>query len=401
MRSRPTARIPSAASCARCARLPSAAGASQASAAVRALARDAAAAHVGCAPDELRFASVGRAPRLERAGARSRPRSLARPSRTLPRRSRRDGARERREVNVFKPIHRLAIVNRGEAAMRCIRTVKALRALEGSELQVIALYTDPDRDAPFVRHADGRRAPADRRAARSPPTSITTRVLAPLRRDGADAVWPGWGFVAEDPQLRRSLDEAGIRFLGPSAETMRRLGDKIAAKLIAEPRRRSGLAVERRRGRERGAGRRARGAHRLSAGHQGLGGRRRPRHPRRRAPRTSSRPPSPRPRSEARDGLRRRPPLHRRRMVRAAATSRCRSSPTGTAWCSRSAAATARCSAGTRRSSKRRRRRGFRARAARASSSRRRDRARARGRLLGRRHRRVPRLATRASSSSR
>ena len=52
------------------------------------------------------------------------------------------------------PIRRLAIVNRGEAAMRCVRTVKSLRALEGSELSVIALYTDVDREAPFVRHAD-------------------------------------------------------------------------------------------------------------------------------------------------------------------------------------------------------------------------------------------------------
>ena len=49
---------------------------------------------------------------------------------------------------------RLAIVNRGEAAMRCVRAVKALRTLEGSDLEVIALYTDADRDAPFVRHAD-------------------------------------------------------------------------------------------------------------------------------------------------------------------------------------------------------------------------------------------------------
>ena len=53
------------------------------------------------------------------------------------------------------PIRRLAIVNRGEAAMRCVRTVKSLRALEGSGLQVIALYTDADRDAPFVRHDNG------------------------------------------------------------------------------------------------------------------------------------------------------------------------------------------------------------------------------------------------------
>ncbi len=58
-------------------------------------------------------------------------------------------------------------------------------------------------------------------------------ILDALRRAGADAVWPGWGFVAEDPRFVERVAEAGIRFLGPSAEAMRRLGDKIAAKEIA------------------------------------------------------------------------------------------------------------------------------------------------------------------------
>ncbi len=57
-------------------------------------------------------------------------------------------------VNRFDPVTRIAIVNRGEAAMRCIRAIKALRAEEGSDLSAIALYTEIDRDAPFVRHAD-------------------------------------------------------------------------------------------------------------------------------------------------------------------------------------------------------------------------------------------------------
>ena len=53
-----------------------------------------------------------------------------------------------------REIRRWAVVNRGEAAMRCIRAVKTLRAMEGSDMEVIALYTDSDADAPFVRHAD-------------------------------------------------------------------------------------------------------------------------------------------------------------------------------------------------------------------------------------------------------
>ena len=52
------------------------------------------------------------------------------------------------------PIRCLGIVNRGEAAMRCVRAVRALRAREGSGLCAVVLFTDVDRDAPFVRHAD-------------------------------------------------------------------------------------------------------------------------------------------------------------------------------------------------------------------------------------------------------
>ena len=53
-----------------------------------------------------------------------------------------------------REIRRVVIANRGEAAMRCVRAVKALRAQERSRIQVVALYTHPDRDAPFVRYAD-------------------------------------------------------------------------------------------------------------------------------------------------------------------------------------------------------------------------------------------------------
>ena len=60
------------------------------------------------------------------------------------------------------------------------------------------------------------------------------RVLAALRAIRADAVWPGWGFLAEDPSFVEKLEASEIAFLGPSAATMRRLGDKITSKLIAE-----------------------------------------------------------------------------------------------------------------------------------------------------------------------
>jgi acetyl/propionyl-CoA carboxylase alpha subunit/acetyl-CoA carboxylase carboxyltransferase component len=135
-------------------------------------------------------------------------------------------------MSAARPIRCLGVVNRGEAAMRCIRAVKTLRARERSDLRAVALYTDVDRDAPFVRHADA--------AVRLPAPAGEVRayldhdlLLDALRRAGADAVWPGWGFVAEDPVFADRVAAAGLCFLGPSGDAMRALGDKIAAKRLA------------------------------------------------------------------------------------------------------------------------------------------------------------------------
>ncbi|MHC5044864.1 MAG: acetyl/propionyl/methylcrotonyl-CoA carboxylase subunit alpha, partial [Planctomycetota bacterium] len=136
-------------------------------------------------------------------------------------------------MRVPRPIARLAIVNRGEAAMRCIRAVKTLRAAEGSSLLAIALYTEVDRDAPFVRHADlALRLPSG--AGEVAAYLDHDLLMDTLRKARADAVWPGWGFVAEDPAFVERLEEVGIVFLGPTPDAMRRLGDKISSKKIAE-----------------------------------------------------------------------------------------------------------------------------------------------------------------------
>jgi acetyl/propionyl-CoA carboxylase alpha subunit/acetyl-CoA carboxylase carboxyltransferase component len=133
----------------------------------------------------------------------------------------------------FKPIRRLAIANRGEAAMRCIRAVKSLGALESSGIQVIALYTDVDQAAPFVRHADvALRLPTKGSAVSA--YLDHDLLISILKQAGADAVWPGWGFVSEDPNFVRRVLAAGMRFLGPPPDVMRQLGDKIASKLLAE-----------------------------------------------------------------------------------------------------------------------------------------------------------------------
>jgi len=130
-------------------------------------------------------------------------------------------------------IRRLAIVNRGEAAVRCLRTVRAWSGRTGQSLSSVALFTDAERDAPFVRQAD---VAVELASASTPVGSYLDHdgLIAAIQAAEADAVWPGWGFVSEDADFVDRLEAEGLTFLGPRAATMRRLGDKIAAKQLAE-----------------------------------------------------------------------------------------------------------------------------------------------------------------------
>jgi acetyl/propionyl-CoA carboxylase alpha subunit/acetyl-CoA carboxylase carboxyltransferase component len=124
---------------------------------------------------------------------------------------------------------RIAVVNRGEPAVRLIRAVRELNAEHGHGIRVIALHTEAERRALFVRSADeaviltGARPYLDHSA-----------LEVALRRSRADAAWVGWGFVAEDPAFAELCARLDITFIGPPAAAMRRLGDKIEAKLLAE-----------------------------------------------------------------------------------------------------------------------------------------------------------------------
>ncbi|WP_031168156.1 biotin carboxylase N-terminal domain-containing protein [Streptosporangium roseum] len=126
---------------------------------------------------------------------------------------------------------RVAIVNRGEAAMRLIHAVRDLSAETGARIETVALYTEADRNATFVREADVAYSlgPASAR-----PYLDHAVLEQALTETGADAAWVGWGFVAEDPAFAELCEKLGVTFVGPSAEAMRQLGDKIGAKLIAE-----------------------------------------------------------------------------------------------------------------------------------------------------------------------
>ncbi len=128
-------------------------------------------------------------------------------------------------------ISRIAIVNRGEAAMRLIHAVRELNALGGQPLETVALHTDGESAAKFVREATAAFSIGPASARPYLDHAVLERAL---RETGADAAWVGWGFVAEDPAFAELCERIGVTFIGPSAEAMRRLGDKIGAKLLAE-----------------------------------------------------------------------------------------------------------------------------------------------------------------------
>jgi acetyl/propionyl-CoA carboxylase alpha subunit/acetyl-CoA carboxylase carboxyltransferase component len=134
---------------------------------------------------------------------------------------------------------RIAIINRGEPAMRFIIAAREYEQERGEPLHTIALYTDPDRRAMFVREAD--------EAYPLGPATYTTdtgqrkssyldyeRLEQALVETRAEAVWPGWGFASEQPAFVDMCDRLGIVFIGPTGDMMRRLGDKISSKQLAE-----------------------------------------------------------------------------------------------------------------------------------------------------------------------
>ena len=135
---------------------------------------------------------------------------------------------------------RVAIINRGEAAMRFIHAAREFSQEYGVALRTIALFTEPDRHAMFVREADeavclGPAQILDPDTHQAKSTYLDYgRIEGALVAARAEAVWVGWGFVAEHAAFADLCRELGIVFIGPDGDVMRRLGDKISSKLLAE-----------------------------------------------------------------------------------------------------------------------------------------------------------------------
>lgn len=131
-----------------------------------------------------------------------------------------------------RPFKKVLVANRGEIALRVIR------GLHEMQIGSVAVYSDADRDALHVCRAD-----EAHRLGPPPPQESYLRIDKMIEiavASGAEAIHPGYGFLAENPELPKACTDAGIVFIGPTEENIRQMGDKLTARRLA---RKAGVSI--------------------------------------------------------------------------------------------------------------------------------------------------------------
>jgi len=121
-----------------------------------------------------------------------------------------------------RPLTKVLIANRGEIALRIMKTVRAMG------LQSVAVYSDVDADMPFARYADEAVHIGPATAAES--YLVPKRIIQAAKDTGADAIHPGYGFLSENAAFAKAAESEGIIFIGPRPNSIQTMGDKLSAK---------------------------------------------------------------------------------------------------------------------------------------------------------------------------
>jgi acetyl-CoA carboxylase, biotin carboxylase subunit len=123
-------------------------------------------------------------------------------------------------------VQKILIANRGEIALRIIRTCRELG------IKTVAVYSDADQELPFVKEADSAFRIGE------PPVQKsylnTDEILRIAKAENVDGIHPGYGFLSENADFARKVREAGVAFIGPSPDTIEKMGDKIVARTTME-----------------------------------------------------------------------------------------------------------------------------------------------------------------------